>query len=57
VRSKYGEEIIRLQKTTLYPSIDLELTVLDAEKKSGYGMLSEYSSTTKNFVHKEMWID
>jgi len=28
-----------------------------AEKKSGYGMLSEYSSTTKNFVHKEMWID
>ena len=30
---------------------------IHAEKKSGYGMLSEYSSTTKNFVHKEMWID
>jgi len=28
-----------------------------AEKKSGYGMLSEYSSATKNFIHKEMWID
>jgi len=27
------------------------------EKKSGYGMLSEYNSTTKNFVHKDMWID
>jgi len=28
-----------------------------AGKKSGYGMLSEYNSTTKNFIHKEMWID
>ncbi len=28
-----------------------------AEKKSGYGMLSEYNSTTKNFVHKDMWIE
>ena len=28
-----------------------------AEKKSGYGMLSEYNSTTKNFIHKDMWID
>ena len=27
------------------------------EKKSGYGMLSEYNSTTKNFVHQDMWID
>ncbi len=26
-------------------------------KKSGYGMLSEYNHTSKNFVHKEMWID
>jgi len=26
-------------------------------KKSGYGMLSEYNSTSKNFAHKEMWID
>ena len=28
-----------------------------AKKKSGYGMLSEYNSTTKNFVHKDMWIE
>ncbi len=27
------------------------------EKKSGYGMLSEYNPTTKNFIHKDMWID
>lgn len=24
--------------------------------KSGYGMISEYSPASKNFVHKEMWI-
>ena len=28
-----------------------------AGKKSGYGMLSEYNSTAKNFIHKDMWID
>lgn len=28
-----------------------------AGKKSGYDMLSEYNSTTKNFIHKDMWID
>ena len=28
-----------------------------SRKKSGYGMLSEYSSTAKNFIHKDMWID
>ena len=32
IRSKYGEEILRLQKTTMYPSIDLILTVMDPEK-------------------------
>jgi len=26
-------------------------------KKSGYEMLSKYSSTTKNFIHNDMWID
>jgi len=26
-------------------------------KKSGYGMLSEYNATSKNFIHKDMWID
>jgi len=28
-----------------------------AGKKSGYGMLSKYSSTTNNFIHNDMWID
>ena len=28
-----------------------------AGKKCGYGMVSEYSSSAKNFVHKDMWID
>jgi len=28
-----------------------------AGKKSSYGMLSKYNSTTKNFVHKDMWIE
>ena len=32
IRSKYGEEILRLQKTTMYPSIDLILTVMDPKK-------------------------
>jgi len=26
-------------------------------KKSGYGMLSEYNPASKNFIHKDMWID
>ena len=30
---------------------------IHAGKKSGYGMLSEHSSTAKNFVHKDMWIN
>lgn len=28
-----------------------------AGKKCGYGMLSEYSPSAKNFIHKDMWID
>ena len=28
-----------------------------AGKTSGYGMLSVYNSTAKNFIHKDMWID
>ena len=26
-------------------------------KKSGYGMISEYMPSSKNFVHRDMWID
>ena len=40
---------------SLYTAIYFEYT--HAGKKSGYGMLSEYSSNAKNFVHKDMWID
>jgi len=39
----------------LYTGLYFEYT--HAGKKSGYGMLSEYNSTAKNFVHKDMWID
>jgi len=39
----------------LFTALYFEYT--HAGKKSGYGMLSEYNSTTKNFVHKDMWID
>ena len=28
-----------------------------AGKNSGYGMLSEYNASAKNFIHKDMWID
>jgi len=28
-----------------------------AGNKSGSGMLSEYNATSKNFIHKDMWID
>ncbi len=39
----------------LYTGLYFEYT--HAGKKSGYGMLSEYNSTAKNFVHKDMWIE
>jgi len=38
----------------LYTGLYFEYT--HAGKKSGYGMLSEYNSTAKNFVHKDMWM-
>ena len=56
IRSKYGEEILRLQKTTLYPSIDLVLTVLDAEKmlvkhKRTYEVVNTSNEPIKNVLH------
>ncbi|HJJ23104.1 MAG TPA: hypothetical protein OQH54_05245 [Nitrosopumilus sp.] len=39
----------------LYTAIYFEYS--NSGKKCGYGMLSEYSSTAKNFIHKDMWID
>jgi hypothetical protein len=26
-------------------------------RQNGYGIISEYSSSSKNFIHKDMWID
>lgn len=56
VRSKYGEEVLRLQKTTLYPSIDLVLTVLDVEKmvvqhKRTYEVVNISNEPIKNVLH------
>jgi hypothetical protein len=56
IRSKYGEEILRLQKTTLYPSIDLVLTVLDSEKmvvqhKRTYEVVNTSNEPIKNVLH------
>jgi len=56
VRSKYGEEVLRLQKTTLYPSIDLILTVLDVEKmivqhKRTYEVVNISNEPIKKVLH------
>ena len=56
IRSKYGEDIIRLQKTTLYPSIDLELTVLEPERmlvqhKRTYEVVNISNEPIKNVLH------
>jgi hypothetical protein len=39
----------------LYTGLYFEYST--GSKKVGYGMLSEYNSTAKNFIHKDMWID
>ena len=41
--------------STLYTALYFEYE--HAGKKSGYGMLSEYNPSAKNFIHKDMWID
>ena len=56
VRNKYGEEVIRLQKTTLYPSIDLELTVIDpnnmlVQHKRTYEVVNKSNEPIKNVLH------
>jgi len=56
MRSKYGEEVLRLQKTTLYPSIDLELSVIDPKKmivrhKRTYEVVNKSNEPIKNVLH------
>lgn len=56
IRSKYGEEVINLQKTTLYPSIQVELTVIDPKKmlvqhKRTYEVVNTSQEPIKTVLH------
>lgn len=56
IRSKYGEEIIRLQKTTLYPSLCVDLSVMDPKKmrvqhKRTYEVANISNEPIKNVLH------
>ncbi len=56
MRSKYGEEILRLQKTTLYPSVTVELNVMDPKKmlvqhKRTYEVVNKSNEPIKNVLH------
>ena len=56
IRSKYGEEIIRLQKTTLYPSLCVDLNVMDSKKmrvqhKRTYEVANISNEPIKNVLH------
>lgn len=56
IRSRYGEEVINLQKTTLYPSIQVELTVIDPKKmlvqhKRTYEVINTSQDPIKTVLH------
>jgi len=56
IRSKYGDEIIRLQKTTLYPSLSVDLSVIDPKKmlvqhKRIYEVANISNEPIKNVLH------
>ncbi len=56
IRSKYGEDVINLQKTTLYPSIEVDLTVKDpatmlVEHKRTYEVINTSNEPIKNVLH------
>ncbi len=42
-------------KTELFTAIYFEYSV--SGSSNGYGMISQYIPSAKNFIHKEMWID
>jgi hypothetical protein len=55
-RSRYGEEALRLQKTTLYPSVTVDLSVIDAKKmrvqhKRTYEVANTSNEPIKNVLH------
>jgi len=56
MRSKYGDDVINLQKTTLYPSIEVDLTVKDpatmlVEHKRTYEVVNTSNEPIKNVLH------
>ncbi len=55
-RSRYGEEALRLQKTTLYPSVTVDLSVIDPKKmrvqhKRTYEVANTSNEPIKNVLH------
>ncbi|KAG2472306.1 MAG: hypothetical protein NPMRTH4_2090002 [Nitrosopumilales archaeon] len=56
LRSRYGEEVINLQKTTLYPSISVELSIENPETmlvqhKRTYEVVNTSNEPIKNVLH------
>lgn len=56
IRSKYGEDVINLQKTTLYSSINVELSVIDPKKmlvqhKRTYEIINKSNEPIKTVLH------
>ena len=48
-RSKYGEEIIKMQKTTMYSNLDIKLSVMDSEKNSAHQDIAFFNHMLKRF--------
>ena len=56
LRSRYGEEVINLQKTTLYPSISVDLSIENSETmlvkhKRTYEVVNTSNEPIKNVLH------
>lgn len=56
MRSKYGEEIERMQKTTVYPFVSVEITVLDpklmlVQHKRTYGIENISNEPIRHVLH------
>ena len=56
LRSRYGEEVINLQKTTLYPSISVDLSIENPETmlvkhKRTYEVVNTSNEPIKNVLH------
>ncbi len=56
MRSKYGEDVVNLQKTTLYTSIEVDLTIKDpatmlVEHKRTYEVVNTSKEPIKNVLH------